>query len=237
MSALLCPCYMASPRYGILEQIWQPAPDAHAPSRHLQCFDLGMFLEYARKHSSWLCPCCHKPLVPKDMHVDALFAEVLKGVSSDADKCRIFPNGNFEEVRAKPAAEVAAAAAQRASKRARGEQHVGAGWAGGGAGGSRAGNADGGLALLADAADGGGGAAAAGGIGGSGQAWSWRDALNLGRYRPAMPASKRLLLPSTLGWTARGRLAQGTRQALLPACRRRLCCMPALHSSSLLPLA
>ena len=212
----------------LCSEIWQAAPDAQAPSRHLQCFDLGMFLEYARKHSAWLCPCCHKPLVPKDMHVDALFAEVLKGVSSDADKCRIFPDGNFEEVRPKPAAEVAAAATERASKRARGEQHVGAGWAGGGAGSSRAGNGDGGLALLADAADGGAGAAASG-IGGSGQAWSWRDALNLGRSPP--PACQRLLLPSILGCTARGGLAQGPQQPLLQACRRSLCCMPALHSS------
>jgi len=29
-----------------------------------QCFDLNTFLEFARKHTSWLCPCCSKPLVP-----------------------------------------------------------------------------------------------------------------------------------------------------------------------------
>jgi hypothetical protein len=58
-------------------RIQQPARGRQC--RHVQCFDLVMFLEFAHRHASWLCPCCNKPLNPKEIHVDALFAEVSGG--------------------------------------------------------------------------------------------------------------------------------------------------------------
>ena len=48
-------------------RIERPARGRHC--RHLQCFDLGMFLEFAQKHSSWLCPCCGKPLKAQEIRV------------------------------------------------------------------------------------------------------------------------------------------------------------------------
>eukprot|EP00288_Rhodomonas_lens_P004715 CAMPEP_0177725530 /NCGR_PEP_ID=MMETSP0484_2-20121128/19299_1 /TAXON_ID=354590 /ORGANISM="Rhodomonas lens, Strain RHODO" /LENGTH=463 /DNA_ID=CAMNT_0019238047 /DNA_START=126 /DNA_END=1513 /DNA_ORIENTATION=+ len=65
---------------------------------HLQCFDLSTFLEYAKKHSFWLCPNCHKPLPPAELRVCSLFGEILNSVSSEADKCKIMPDGSFKEV-------------------------------------------------------------------------------------------------------------------------------------------
>jgi hypothetical protein len=43
--------------------------------RHLQCFDLDTFLEFARRHSHWLCPNCDQPLCASDLRVDALFEQ------------------------------------------------------------------------------------------------------------------------------------------------------------------
>jgi len=106
------------------------------------------------------------------MHVDALFAEVLRGVSAEADKCRIFPDGSFEEVKIKP--EAGGGGAHRAAKRSRADQHVGGGWVGGASAG---GSSSAALSLLADVADGGSGVA-----GGGAQpcAWGLGDPLSLG---------------------------------------------------------
>jgi hypothetical protein len=69
--------------------------------RHLQCFDLDTFLEFARRHSNWLCPNCDQPLCASDLRVDALFKQALVSVSPEADRCRVLPDGTFAEAEEK----------------------------------------------------------------------------------------------------------------------------------------
>ena len=106
----------------------------------------------------------------------ALF-QVLSSVSRDADKCRIFPNGSFEEVRDKKEGGVGDGGGdERASKRPKVEAHVVVGheWGGmGGVAGKAQSRGIGGLSMLADMADVGGGL-------GASAAWAFAgNSLNL----------------------------------------------------------
>jgi hypothetical protein len=84
--------------------------------RHLQCFDLDTFLEFARRHSHWLCPNCDQPLCASDLRVDALFEQALVSVSPEADCCRVLPDGTFAEAKEKSKARNAAGGGAEANR-------------------------------------------------------------------------------------------------------------------------
>lgn len=59
--------------------------------KHLQCFDIGMFLSYARRSRKFACPVCNRPTAsPERLWVSPLLTEAL----------RLFPDADEVEVRA-----------------------------------------------------------------------------------------------------------------------------------------
>lgn len=56
---------------------------------HLQCFDMGMFLAYARRSRKFVCPVCNRPTAaPERLWVSPLLAEALRRFP-DADEVEV----------------------------------------------------------------------------------------------------------------------------------------------------
>ena len=46
--------------------------------KHLQCFDLGTYLQMNKNHPKFNCPVCSKSAVYEDLFVDSYFSKILK---------------------------------------------------------------------------------------------------------------------------------------------------------------
>lgn len=61
---------------------------------HVQCYDLGAFLELAHRSDSWTCPICNKPSRFEDLCIDGLIDAVLRQ-SGSANEALVFPDGSW----------------------------------------------------------------------------------------------------------------------------------------------
>jgi len=67
--------------------------------RHLPCFELRAYLEFASKpgKSQWKCAVCHQPHAPTDLVVDPYFQKVLAalGPDEDLDEVEVWADGQW----------------------------------------------------------------------------------------------------------------------------------------------
>ena len=62
--------------------------------QHFNCFDLGVYLQYAEKYGSFRCQICGKELNPQTVTVCKRFQTILQEVDAETDSCKL--NAEFE---------------------------------------------------------------------------------------------------------------------------------------------
>ena len=79
-------------------------PARGATCRHLECFDLGAYIELAKatSHPRWTCPLCNKPARPHQLRVDSWTANVLETTPTEQLEVEVQPDGSYGPVPERP---------------------------------------------------------------------------------------------------------------------------------------
>ncbi|KAJ3444652.1 zinc finger miz domain-containing protein [Anaeramoeba flamelloides] len=75
-------------------------PSRSIKCKHLQCFDLAQFINFAEFSKKWICPCCNIKIKINELIIDGFVQEIISKCTKKNEEVTVFPNGNwsFEKI-------------------------------------------------------------------------------------------------------------------------------------------